>query len=255
MKKYLFILPLLALLCACEEQQGSGNEAQPALPWGTDSLCIDNPIAPGESLCYQIELKLDTLADGSELAGQLAAVLRDSVLSTPGYATVKETMAAFADKTKTEWEAELAERYEPESEYKDMFQYYYIVKGNPVENGLDSIMSYEAQTSCYLGGAHGSHVVQYFNFNRTSGKLLSIQDIVPAAKEMLVLMAMQDQLCQDYEAKDLADLQEQTGITMLGDLYLTNNFLLKGDSILFLFNQYDIAPYSAGLISVTLPRP
>ena len=66
---------------------------------------------------------------------------------------------------------------------------------------------------------------------------------------------MQDQLCKDYEVKDIAELQEQTGITMLGDLYLTNNFLLQGDSILFLFNQYDIAPYAAGLISVTLPRP
>ena len=66
---------------------------------------------------------------------------------------------------------------------------------------------------------------------------------------------MEEQLCKDWEAKDLADLQEKTGITMLGDLYLTNNFLLKGDSILFLFNQYEIAPYAAGLISVTLPRP
>ena len=116
-------------------------------------------------------------------------------------------------------------------------------------------MSYEVLTTCYLGGAHGSHVVQYFNFERTSGKLLTIQDIVPAEKEMLVLMAMQDQLCKDYEVKDITELQEQTGITMLGDLYLTNNFLLKGDSILFLFNQYDIAPYSAGLISITLARP
>ena len=66
---------------------------------------------------------------------------------------------------------------------------------------------------------------------------------------------MAEQLCEDWKAEDLADLQEKTGITMLGDLYLTNNFLLKKDSIEFLFNQYEIAPYSAGLIDVTVKRP
>jgi len=254
MKKHLLILPLVLLACACEEQP-IGGDTQPPLVWGTDSLCIENPIAPGESHCYQIQLRLDTLPDSTALAEQLKAVLCDSILYTPGRATIREAMTAFADSVEAEWKMELAERYEPESEYKDMFQYHYFIKGNPVENALDSIMSYEVLTTCYLGGAHGSHVVQYFNFERTSGKLLTIQDIVPAEKEMLVLMAMQDQLCKDYEVKDITELQEQTGITMLGDLYLTNNFLLKGDSILFLFNQYDIAPYSAGLISITLARP
>lgn len=254
MKKHILILPLVLLACACEEQTGVGD-AQPPLVWGTDSLCIEHPIAPGESNYYQIQLRLDTLPDSIPLSGQLTAVLCDSVLYTPGRATIREAMTAFADSVEAEWKMELDERYEPESEYKDMFQYHYFITGSPVENALDSIVSYEVKTTCYLGGAHGSYVVQYFNFERTSGKLLSIQDIVPPEKEMLVLMAMQDQLCKDYEVKDIADLQEQTGITMLGDLYLTNNFLLKGDSILFLFNQYEIAPYAAGLISVTLPRP
>ena len=254
MKKHFLILPLVLLACACEEQP-FGSEALPPLVWGTDSLCIENPIAPGESSCYQIQLKLDTLPDSLALAGQLTTVLCDSVLYTPGCATIGEAMTAFADSVEAEWKAELAERYEPESEYKDMFQYHYFITGNPVDNALDSIMSYQVLTSCYLGGAHGSHVVQYFNFERKSGKLLTIQDIVPPAKETLMLKAMQDRLCKDYEVKDIAELQEQTGITMLGDLYLTNNFLLQGDSILFLFNQYDIAPYAAGLISVTLPRP
>ena len=66
---------------------------------------------------------------------------------------------------------------------------------------------------------------------------------------------MAEQLCKDWEADDLEDLQEKTGITMLGDLYLTNNFLMKGDSLEFLFNQYEIAPYSAGLIGITIPLP
>ena len=252
--KKLFIASLVLLACACTDQNNGETELV-ELSWGTDSLCIENPVAPDAKECYHIEFKLDTLAGESALAKQFGAVLCDSILLTPGYATIRETMAAYADSMETEWKKELAEMYDPQSEYKDMFQYFYAIEGKPVESGRDSIMSYMAQTDCYLGGAHGSHVVQYYNFDRATGKLLGIGDIVPAGKETMVLKAMEDKLCKDWEAKDLADLQEKTGITMLGDLYLTNNFLIKGDSILFLFNQYEIAPYAAGLISVTILSP
>lgn len=255
MKKHLFILPLVALICACSCQPTGNNNEQTELLWDTVSLCIENPVVPGESLCYQIEINLDTLEGESELARQFAVVIRDSVIGVSGQTSIEEAVTAFADSVQTEWTAELAERYDPDSEYRDIFQYYYTINGKPVEETAEGILSYEVQTSCYLGGAHGSHVVQYYNFDKESGKLLTIGDIIPAEKEMLVLMAMMDKLCKDWDAKDQADLQEKTGITMLGDLYLTNNFLLKGDSILFLFNQYEIAPYSSGLISVTLPRP
>ena len=207
----------------------------------------------GKHLCVSITQLPKVTA--SALATQLAAILRDSVLYLHGYATIEETMAALADSLETEWKAEIAEQLAYDPEYRDMFQYNYNIEGSPVENGNDSILSYQTSLDCYLGGAHGSYVVGYYNFDKNTGKLLNIKDIVPADKEMLVMRAMEEQLCKDWEAKDLADLQEKTGITMLGDLYLTNNFLLKNDSILFLFNQYEIAPYAAGLISVTVARP
>ena len=254
--KHLYLLPLAALICACVGLNGDSSDETEALEWGNASLCIEQPIAPGDSDCYQIDLKLDTLAGESELAQQLASVLRDSVLNASGQQTILESMTAFANNMEAEWKKELAELYDPESEYKDMFQYYYSIDGSPVEKEQeDSILSYMVQTDCYLGGAHGSYVEMFYNFDKKSGKLFNIRDIVPAEKEMLVLKAMEEQLCEDWEVKNKEELQEQTGITMLGDLYLTNNFLLKNDSITFLFNQYEIAPYSAGLISVTLARP
>ena len=255
--RHLFILSFATAVCACtgcKDNQNSQPE-QAELSWETASLCIENPIAPGENFCYQIKLDLDTLAGESELAKQLSAVLCDSVIYNSGCPTVMGAMTAFADSMKAEWEAELAERYEPESDWKETLQYYYTIEGAPLEDGQEGVLSYQTTTDCYLGGAHGSHVVNYYNFDKKSGKLLSIEDVVPAEKEMLVLMAMEEQLCKDWEAEDITDLQEKTGITMLGDLYLTNNFLLKNDSILFLFNQYEIAPYAAGLISVTIPLP
>ena len=254
MKKYLFILTLAVFFCACEDWKNTGgNQTEPS--WGKATLCIENPIAEGDTLCYHIEFSLDTLAGESDLAKSLSQVLRDSVLYKTGYATVQETMTAYADSLEAEWKAEIAEWLADEPEYKDMLQYYYNIDGSLVETDNDSILSYQATTDCYLGGAHGSYVVEYYNFDKKTGKLLNIRDIVPAEKEKEVLKAMEEQLCKDWEAEDLDDLKEQTGITVLGDLYLTNNFLLKNDSIEFLFNQYEIAPYAAGLIDVTVKKP
>lgn len=255
MKKYLLLLPFAAMIYACTDWKTTSGDEQAEPSWGTASLCIEEPIAPGENLCYQIKFDFDTLSGEGNLAESLATVLRDSVLCMQGYSTIEETMAALADSMQNEWKQEIAEMYEPESEYKETLQYYYTIEGKPVENKREDILSYQANTTCYLGGAHGSYVVQYFNFDKKSGKLLTIGDIVPSEKELPVLMAMEEQLCKDWEAKDLEELQEKTGITMLGDLYLTNNFLVDGDSIIFLFNQYEIAPYAAGLISVTIPSP
>lgn len=252
--RHLFLISLAAAVGACTGCRDSKTE-QAELSWDSASLCIEEPIAPGETLCYQIKYELDTLADGSELARRLSAVLRDSVLCAPGYGSVLEAMAASADSIKAEWNAELAEAYEPELEWKEMLQFYYTIDGYPLEENQEDVLTYQTTTDCYLGGAHGSYVVHYYNFDKKSGKLLGIEDVIPAEKEMLVLMAMEEQLCADWDAKDLEDLQEQTGITSLGELYLTNNFCLRNDSIEFLFNQYEIAPYAAGLISVTIPLP
>ena len=260
MKKLLFSLPFAALVFSCTEWHGTSLDEQGELPWDSVSLCIDNPIAPGEDLCYHIEFNLDTLSSNDELANQLAIVLRDSVLRAPEATSILEAMTCYADSVEKEWKTELAELYDPASDFRESLQYYFTIEGYPAEKELaegeqDSILSYQTTTDCFLGGAHGSYIVHYYNFNKKSGKLLNISDIVPAEKEMLVLMAMGDQLCKDWDAKDMTELQEKTGITMLGDLYLTNNFLIEGDSITFLFNQYEIAPYAAGLISVKLKRP
>lgn len=252
--RHLFLLPLAACFLACTDTR-TGSDTQAEAFWGQASLSVENPIAPGDTLCYQIDIKLDTLSGDGKLARGLAVVLRDSVLGAGRYATVQEAMKACADSIETEWKTELAEMYDPESDFNETLQYYYDIEGANVENAPDSILSYQTTIDCYLGGAHGSYVVMYYNFDKASGKLLNIRDVVPADKEQEVLEAMKKQLVEDWGAEDWADLQEQTGIGALGDLYLTNNFLLSKDSIVFLFNQYEIAPYAAGLIGVTVRKP
>lgn len=256
LRKSSVLLPLLLLLLSsCTGGDGT-SDTQPVLTWGKGELCIENPIAPADTLCYHIEFRLDTLAAGTPLAESLARTLSDSILTATAASSVMDAIRLTADSIEHEWKTELAEQYDPESEWRETLQYYYTVEGSPTDDAAsDSILSYQVTTDCYLGGAHGSYVIFYYNFDKKTGKLIGLRDVVPQEKEAAVLQAMEKQLCEDWQAKDMDDLREQTGITMLADLYIPNNFLLRGDSIEFLFNQYEIAPYAAGLIGVTLPRP
>lgn len=256
-KRHFLLLPLCALLCACPCKNNGQDveEEQAELSWGVVTLNVREPIAPDDTLCYEIDLMLDTLSGDSPLAENLSTVLRDSVLRKPRCATLKEAMAAFADSTKADWKVEIAEMYDTETDFNDGLQFSYEMGGFPLEIGREDILTYQVTQDYYLGGPHGLYVINYYNFDRKSGKLIGIRDIVPADKEKEVLKQMEEQLCRDWNAKDVDDLREQTGILMMSELFLTNNFLLKKDSIEFLFNQYEIAPYAAGLISVTIPSP
>ena len=249
--KSLLILSLAALFCACEEWKGTGSEQEEPV-WGKASVIVENPIAPGDTLCYHIEFNLDTLAGESDLAKSLSQVLRDSIICAEGQPTVMQAIAASIESTEAEWKEMLAEVYDENDEYHGLLQYNYTLEGGPVETNNDSILSYQTSFDMYLGGAHGMYAVGYYNFDKKTGKLLNIRDIVPADKEESVLKAMKEQLVKDFDAEDEYDLRESV---LLSDVYLTNNFLLKKDSIQFLFNPYEIAPFCCGTIDVTIPRP
>ncbi len=63
-----------------------------------------------------------------------------------------------------------------------------------------------------------------------------------------------DQLIKDHQCKDIQDLVNKTAITMLGDVYISDfNFGLGKDAVEFVYNPYEIAPYSMGIIRVKVP--
>ena len=63
--KELILLALAPVVVCCTGRQGSA-ESETESSWATTSLNIKTPIAPDDTLCYQIKIELDTLsADNS----------------------------------------------------------------------------------------------------------------------------------------------------------------------------------------------
>ena len=128
-----------------------------------------------------------------------------------------------------------------------------------IEEGHGGTINVSANVFVDTGGAHPHQWSQWLNFDFESGKLLTKDDIFLASakadiERMLLdhLMLMQAEIYPDESLKTLEDLQ-QKGFLQMTNMYIPDNFLLHKEGVSFLFNRYDIAPYSAGEIVIEIP--
>ena len=54
---------------------------------------------------------------------------------------------------------------------------------------------------------------------------------------------------KDQNAHSLEELHKK-GILEMTDMFISNNFALREDSIEFYYNEYDIAPYASGACTI-----
>lgn len=128
-----------------------------------------------------------------------------------------------------------------------------------IEEGHGGTINVSANVFVDTGGAHPHQWSQWLNFDFESGNLLTKDDIFLASakadiERMLLdhLMLMQAEVYPDESLKTLEDLQ-QKGFLQMTNMYIPDNFLLHKEGVSFLFNRYDIAPYSAGEIVIEIP--
>lgn len=128
-----------------------------------------------------------------------------------------------------------------------------------VEEGRGGTVNVSANWFIDMGGAHPNQWSRWMNFDFETGKLLTTEDVfLASAKEDIERMLL-DKLIRrtsdehpEETIRTLEDLQ-QKGYLQLTNMYIPHNFLLSKKGMLFLFNRYDIAPYSEGEIVLEVP--
>ncbi len=253
-----------AMLTSCHEWKRTGGDegndstaTAPTTPRETlrfDTLSLHRNVAvmPPRALPkYSIDMCLKFAQGDSPQAWAFNQCVCRMLFAIEGQ-TPEEAMTHFADSLANQFSQELREFYEPDDEdgaYR--FTYTWQMTGELCDTPLDGIVGYEAKLETYQGGAHGSYVLSYLNFDEADG-FLDKWDVFQEEKLPLLIEALTQQLLDDNGCKTVDELIEQTSITMLGDIFVDNNFLIRRDGICFIYNQYEIAPYSAGLISIVL---
>lgn len=259
---YLAAIVLTALMTSCtgfglKGQGGESGDSVEAVTLTFDTLHVVRSrklIEGKEQPCYDINLQLLLAREENEVARLTNQTICRMFFEKEGDAA--KLMNQMADSVANGFAQELMEFYDPENEDASFTSAYtYEEKGYPLPNARSGYLVYERNLYSYLGGAHGSTFFQYRNIRLTDGKVMLQSDVfLPGEAEEKVKALIMRQLMEDSDCATVEQLQEETGITMLGDVYINDdNFQLLADGILFLYNIYEIAPYACGPVSVVVP--
>ena len=120
------------------------------------------------------------------------------------------------------------------------------------------IYAYGIERYIYMGGAHGLETRNFYNFDLKTGKIITEKDLFKANFESELAKLIKARIVE--ESKEYKDEKNSEPITDLEDtdfwtdsIKSNGNFYITDESINYVFNPYEIAPYYMGQTEVTLP--
>ncbi|MBN1151107.1 DUF3298 domain-containing protein [candidate division WOR-3 bacterium] len=138
-------------------------------------------------------------------------------------------------------------------DYPDMYASWEAqmkVSVNLNESGIFS-MTYNFYE--FTGGAHPNGWTYFLNFDLSTGKPIRFEEIF-TRDEIIEINKRAEVIFRDVYGLDPEGSLEEAGYWFDNNKFsLNNNFLVKENSLYFIFNSYEIAPYVAGPSEIEIP--
>ncbi len=102
----------------------------------------------------------------------------------------------------------------------------------------------------FTGGAHGNAFNANNLFSRETGEQLNLKDFISSVPKLTKIA--EKYFRETVEINPTDDLEEQ-GFWFTNGFELNENFYFQNNKMVFVYNQYEIGPYSMGIIVVEIP--
>lgn len=112
-------------------------------------------------------------------------------------------------------------------------------------------MTVKFDTYAYTGGAHPNSNLSFYTFERESGRLLTLADLVTDTTALVSVV--EKAFRRQQKLAPNANLEEQGYFLREGRFFLPANVGLSQEGLVFYYNPYEIAAYAVGPIQVTVP--
>ena len=131
------------------------------------------------------------------------------------------------------------------------YEYRYTVTTETRED--DGIINYLINLDYYEGGAHGITQLLTMNFDRKTGRQIKLSEIFGADYETALCDKLLQALLDKTGDRNLNALH-QRGYLYSMDMFVPSNYIIEDNKVTFIFNPYEIAPYSEGRIELDIKR-
>ena len=131
------------------------------------------------------------------------------------------------------------------------YDYHYIIttETNP---GNENTIVYLATIDYYEGTAHGINQLLTMNFDKKTGRHLALSDIFATGYEQQLTAKLLTALKEKTGSADLTELKEKGYLNSM-DMFPTENFIIGEETLTFIYNPYEIAPYNMGMTELIIP--
>ena len=103
----------------------------------------------------------------------------------------------------------------------------------------------------YTGGAHGGTFITCRNYRLADGSVVTLDNYFKPGYEKVLIPVLERKLLE-YAECDSRDELDEHGYFSNEPMFVPENFEIRQDTIDFIFNQYDIAPYSTGITTLSV---
>lgn len=193
----------------------------------------------------EMDVKVDMqfLKSGNQANERVCKLINDQLveilLKQSSEMTVDEAVAQYIEDVKKEFHGD------------EVASIYYDHLTGRAEYGRENIINYRLVEDVFMGGAHPCTITTILRFNAMTGEFIALENLFPYPQQRRLQELLLEKLMKMNQARSLEDLH-QKGILEMSDMFISNNFALREDSIEFYYNEYDIAPYAYGSFSICL---
>jgi hypothetical protein len=123
-------------------------------------------------------------------------------------------------------------------------------QGNSVDESYKDFVVLSTGQDVYAGGAHGSVYLTYDLIDRETANVLKLKDIVA---DLPGFNKIAEKHFRKTNQIDPSESLEDAGYWFENGFYCSENFYFEGDKMIFIYNQYEVAPYVMGMPSIEIP--
>ena len=228
MKQQLLALLILLLIWNCREEQSMGM-----LPM---SYSQDTP---------KVQLQIPQADSTLQLGRAVNTALEDEVISLLAFdeasaiQTIPEAVNSFSAGY-----IELIENFEGTPEWEAMIS-------ADVSYEDAQLLSIRMQSYLFTGGAHGFEEVRFINFDKRRGRVI---EGINMFTNFAPVLTLSEDLFRIAQAIPMEGDINSTGFMFEGDrFHLPETIGFDSHGMVLYYNQYEVASYADGPITVTLP--
>ena len=169
---------------------------------------------------------------------------------------VRGAMISFADSIiqmfAQENREQIAYAHKEGFEPRDI-DYEYIINTEVHYGNRRDIIGHFINMYQYTGGAHGGTFITCRNYRLEDGSVVTLDSYFKPGYEDVLIPVLESKLLE-YAGCSSRDELDEHGYFTGEPMFVPENFEIRQDTIDFIFNQYDIAPYATGITTLSVPE-